>query len=67
MLEASALKTEHEVRVHWGIENSLYWVLDVAFNEDKSLKTNTNAVQNFSTINRIALNLLKKDTSKKIE
>ena len=65
-LEASALKAEHAVRAHWGVENSLHWVLDVAFNEDKSAKTNPIAVQNFSTINRIALNLLKNDKSKKI-
>jgi len=37
------------------MENSLHWVVDVAFNEDKSMKTNTNAAQHFSIINRIAL------------
>jgi len=56
---------EKNIRAHWAIENSLHWLLDVAFNEDDSMKTNPNAVQNFSIINRIALNLLSNDKSKK--
>lgn len=52
------------VRKHWGIENKVHWVLDVAFNEDHSRKRAGNAAQNFSAINRIALNLLKKDDTK---
>ncbi len=52
------------VRKHWGIENKVHWVLDVAFNEDHSRKRAGNATQNFSTLNRIALNLLKKDDIK---
>lgn len=56
---------EKSIRAHWGIENSLYWVLDVAFHEDQSMKTNPNAVHNFSIINRITLNLLTNDDSKK--
>ncbi len=53
------------IRHHWAIENNLHWTLDVAFNEDKSTKTNENAVQNFSTLNRIALNLVTNEKSKK--
>jgi len=53
------------IRAHWGIENSLHWVLDVAFNEDRGTKTNPIAVQNFSIINRIALNLVTHEKSKK--
>ena len=53
------------VRQHWGIENKLHWVLDVAFGEDLSRKRAGNAAQNFSLLNRIALNLLKKETSLK--
>jgi len=61
----SAEKIEKCIRAHWGIENSLHWVLDVAFNEDKSMKTNPIAAENFSIINRIALNLLSNEKSKK--
>lgn len=54
----------HGVRKHWGIENKVHWVLDVAFNEDLSGKRVGNAAQNFYVLNRIALNLLKKDDAK---
>jgi len=53
------------IRQHWGIENKLHWVLDVAFGEDLSRKRAGNAAQNFSLLNRIALNLLKQETSLK--
>jgi Transposase len=54
------------VRAHWGIENSLHWVLDVGFNEDDSRKRNGFAAQNYSLLNRIALNLLKNDRTTKV-
>jgi predicted transposase YbfD/YdcC len=47
------------VRSHWGIENSLYWCLDVAFNEDKSRTRVDNSGENFAVVRHIALNLLK--------
>jgi predicted transposase YbfD/YdcC len=53
------------VRSHWGIENNLHWQLDVSFNEDDSRKREGYAAQNFSTLNRIALNLIKHEQSKK--
>lgn len=53
------------VREHWGIENSLHWILDVAFREDHSRKRNGNAAENFSLLCRIALNLLKNEKSTK--
>ncbi len=53
------------IRQHWGIENKLHWVLDVAFGEDQSRKRAGNAAQNFSLLNRIALNLIRKDKSTK--
>jgi len=57
--EGDAAFFNHAVREHWGIENKLHWTLDVAFGEDKSTKQAGNAAENFSFINKIALNLLK--------
>jgi predicted transposase YbfD/YdcC len=65
-LAADAERINRAVRQHWGIENSLHWVLDVAFSEDRSRKRAGHAAQNFSLITRIALNLLKHDTSVKL-
>lgn len=53
------------VRAHWGIENSLHWVLDVVFNEDSSRVRTANAQQNLALIRRIAINLLNNETTRK--
>lgn len=52
------------VRSHWGIENSLHYVLDVTFGEDDSRIRTGNAAENFSVLRRIALNVLRCDKSK---
>ena len=57
-LPADACLLNKSIRSHWGIENSLHWSLDVAFNEDNSRKRTGQAAQNFSVLSRIALNLL---------
>ena len=62
-LAANATRINAAIRQHWGIENKLHWVLDVAFGEDLSRKRAGNAAQNFSTLNRFALNLLRRDKS----
>lgn len=56
---------QKNIRNHWGIENKLHWTLDVVFQEDSSRKRNENLAQNFSLINKVALNILKNETSKK--
>ena len=53
------------IRSHWAIENKLHWTLDVAFGEDASRKRDKNAAQNFSILNKIALNLLKNEKTTK--
>jgi len=62
-LRPAAAHLNHVIRQHWGIENKLHWVLDVGFGEDLSRKRAGHAAQNFSILNRIALNLLKQDKS----
>lgn len=63
-LEKSAQDIESIIRAHWQIENKLHWVLDVTFSEDACLIHTPNAAENFSLLRKIALTLLKKDTSK---
>ena len=47
-------------RKHWGIENSLHWVLDVTLNEDRSRIRKEHAPENLALVRRLALNLIKK-------
>ena len=53
------------VRGHWGVENKLHWTLDVWFRDDQSRARTGHAAENLATLRRLALNLLKRDTTKK--
>lgn len=63
-LEVDAPTFNQLIRSHWNVENQLHWSLDVIFGEDQSRKRIRNAAQNFSTIRKIALNLLKAQSEK---
>jgi predicted transposase YbfD/YdcC len=65
-LKAAAAQLNGLIRQHWGIENKLHWVLDVGFGEDADRKRAGYSAQNFSLLNRIALNLLKQERSCKL-
>ena len=54
------------VRTHWGIENGLHWVLDIAFREDDSRLRTGFGAQNFAVLRHLALNLLKGETTTKV-
>lgn len=51
------------VRSHWGIENRVHWLLDVAFHEDESRVRLGDAAENFAVLRRVALHLLKQETT----
>ena len=52
------------VRGHWGIENSLHWVLDVCFCEDDQRHWAGNSAENLGWIRKLALCLLKAEKSR---
>jgi len=54
-------KIEEAIRRHWGVENKVHWCLDMVFGEDSSSKREKFSAQNFSLINKIALNLVRKN------
>jgi predicted transposase YbfD/YdcC len=59
-LAADPKHTLEVIRQHWGIENSLHWVLDVCFGDDQSRIRKGNAPGNIAVIRKCALNLLQK-------
>lgn len=64
-LEADAAVLANAVRAHWSIENNLHWVLDVTFKEDYCRTREGYAAQNMAVLRHMALNLLKKENSRK--
>ena len=53
-------------RQHWGIENSLHWVLDMAFDEDHCRVRTGHADQNLAVVRHLTLNLLKQERTAKV-
>jgi predicted transposase YbfD/YdcC len=64
-LSGNAQEFGQAVRAHWGIENSVHWVLDIAFREDESRVRKGNGAQNLAILRHIALNLLRQEKSAK--
>ncbi len=62
-LSGEAKEFGHAVRSHWGIENCVHWVLDIAFSEDDSRVRKGYAAENLAILRRLALNLLKQETT----
>lgn len=64
--QSGAEKILEATRAHWRIENSLHWVLDVAFREDDARLRKDNAAENVAILRHIALNLLKNEKTAKV-
>lgn len=65
-LSVQAVAFNNVIRGHWGIENELHWVLDVAFREDDCRIRTGDGAQNFAILRRIALNQLKQERASKV-
>lgn len=65
-LSGDAKTVAKAVRSHWGIENQVHWVLDVAFREDMSRARIGHSAENLALVRKLALNLLRADPTRKI-
>jgi predicted transposase YbfD/YdcC len=65
-LPGTAQRLGAAVRGHWGIENRLHWMLAIGFREDESRVRQGDAAQNLAVLRRLALNLLRRETTAKI-
>lgn len=64
-LPPDAQRIATAVRTHWQVENSLHWILDVAFHEDDNRARTGHAQTNFIVLRHFALSLLRQDKSSK--
>jgi predicted transposase YbfD/YdcC len=64
-LPCDAPQLLQSARDHWGIENSLHWVLDVGFNEDSCRIRRDNAPLNLAVLRHWALNALRQENTDK--
>jgi predicted transposase YbfD/YdcC len=63
-LRPNARRIGRAIRGHWSIENGLHWVLDVVFREDARRLYDRTAAENVAFLNRLAVSLLRGDTTK---
>lgn len=64
-LPCNAQRIGRAIRLHWGIENQLHWVLDVTFGEDDSRIRRGHGPENFTLLRRLAISALNQETSLK--
>jgi predicted transposase YbfD/YdcC len=55
----TAAELANAVRGHWAIENSLHWVLDVVFREDRARSRTRHGPANMAVVRHFAFNLVR--------
>ena len=65
-LSPDAQQLAESIRSHWGIENPLHWVLDVAFREDECRIRTGHAPENFALLRHLALSALNQEKTAKL-
>jgi Transposase DDE domain len=61
--DADAQRLNSVMRTHWEIENRVHWVWDMAMGEDTNRPRKGESAQNLALIRKLALNLLRRETS----
>jgi predicted transposase YbfD/YdcC len=64
-LSANGPQFAKAVRAHWGIENSLHYVLDVSLGEDGSRLRKDDGPENMAVMRKVALTAARTDTETK--
>ena len=54
------------IRIHWGIENKVHHILDVAYEEDKCRVRKDNGAENLSVMRRAIQNMVKLEKTRKL-
>ena len=65
-LPLDAERSLRAARFHWGSENGLHWVLDVAFDENRSRAYLQNPQATWAALRHLAVNLLKRNRTLKV-
>jgi len=65
-LPGAAKPIAEAVRSHWGIENGLHWVLDMAFREDECRARVGHSAENLAVLRKLALTLIRQDRTRKV-
>lgn len=63
--DADPEKLLRAIRLHWGVENTLHWILDMSFGEDQSRIRKGNAPENMAIVRHTAFNMLQNAKQKK--
>lgn len=58
-LPADAARLTRAARLHWRVEYSLHWCMDVVFSDDQMRARTAHAAHSFAVLRHIALNLIR--------
>jgi predicted transposase YbfD/YdcC len=64
--EANAESIGKGIRSHWGVENKVHYILDVAYEEDQCRVRKDHGAENLSVMRRVTQNMVKLEKSRKL-